>query len=472
MSIMLGENSSVESAAASLDEELRANFFVYRLMMKKELLENGPAAKPDVYMEEIDKKFRQYWHELFNGSIQEGLGKDNEFTEAAAGRYSDELADQVNSVSNRAFLEGYNAALNKGVDKAVAWKRIADAWGLDPSQMRAWVTSYPEGGYQTDEIPNEDRLNKMLDTRATRISEHESWTIQQLAKQTRWLSDDALKTGVKVWRTAADELVCPTCAPMDGLAIPIGKQFKTGLGKFFCPPIHINCRCNVELQTEEKVTKAMSGDPFDRDKSGRFATREQRASRPISAPRQQHFDWPDADHEEMPTSYLKEKQSPFLAQKKKPQAKSAAANEEKKASTELTEDYVADPDEIESQLVDAAGITFGQLKIDDVFPVKDTYLFSDDPEARSTFVSPEDNGPQEPEYSVVINNAPTDSTTLSGHLRVVSIDTLTPREIDKWVETGHYVSNDNSGFQSTREMGSVHRASGHSIKLITLEYER
>lgn len=471
MSMMLGENSAVANVpvVVELEEHLRANFFVYRLLMKKELIENGPATQPEEYLAEIDQKFRQYWHELFHGPIRSGMGKENDFTEAAAGRYTDELADQVNSVSNRAFIEGYNAALNKGVDKAVAWQRIADAWGLDPAQMRAWVTSYPEGGYQTEEVPNEDRLNKMLDTRARRIAGHEAWTVHQLGKQVQWLADDAFKNGIKVWRTAHDELVCPTCAPMDGIAIKVGSRFKTAMGSFFSPPIHINCRCDVILQTENDVTKSMGDDPYDRDRRGRFAHQEQRVNRPVV----RQLEWPDADYEEMPYDLPRQKPSPFLKEKKKKRHSDASDSRGPRVppSGNDATDTVLAPGSFLQEILGDKHIS--SLKEDDVIGASNLSIFPNDVSNRSMMVDDDPSGSYEDTIVRVINAPEGDS--LTGHLRVVSIEELNPSEVDGWIDNDTYLDTTRVGDRiesGAQEVGFTSLMSGQSIRMITLEYER
>ena len=42
----------------------------------------------------------------------------------------------------------------------------------------------------------------------------------------------------EVWRTAADERVCPICGPLNGKRVPVGESWD-GLR----PPAHPNCRC-------------------------------------------------------------------------------------------------------------------------------------------------------------------------------------------------------------------------------------
>ena len=48
---------------------------------------------------------------------------------------------------------------------------------------------------------------------------------------------------IRIWVTARDERVCPTCGPLDGVTYPVGKAFAYGE-----PPIHPNCRCNLEYE--------------------------------------------------------------------------------------------------------------------------------------------------------------------------------------------------------------------------------
>nr|BAL54537.1 hypothetical conserved protein [uncultured prokaryote] len=45
------------------------------------------------------------------------------------------------------------------------------------------------------------------------------------------------------WYTADDEIVCPVCEPLDGLAVEVGETFAdSGVSS---PPAHPNCRCTI-----------------------------------------------------------------------------------------------------------------------------------------------------------------------------------------------------------------------------------
>ena len=275
-----------------VQRQLAVDFIVYRTVVSEELKQKNPKGKATAaVLEEMHGNLEQYWEEVFNptiraGYLSTGTKLDNEVAEAAVGKYSGVLADQINSVSDKAFLEGYHAALNKGWEKAVAWQRIADAYGLDPAQMRQWVSYYPTEGYHPDEIPkkSKDQKDKMLKARASRIGDNEGTNLQNLGKQIEWqqqhIKGDIPDLAKKVWRTAKDELVCPVCAPMDAIAIPVKAKFKTSNGEYFVPPVHVNCRCSVYiLRAEDDVVKRMGNDRFNRDAKGRFSRTEQRTSR-------------------------------------------------------------------------------------------------------------------------------------------------------------------------------------------------
>lgn len=284
-----------DTALKGVQRQLAVDFLVYRATISQELRKTNPDKKvtQDV-LKELHGNLEGYWKDVFNPTIRAGyIGSttnlDKEVAEAAVGKYSGVLADQINSVSDKAFLEGYHAALNKGWEKAVAWQRISEAYGLDPAQMRQWVSYYPTEGYHPEEIPkkSKDQRDKMLKSRAERIGDNEGTNLQNLGKQIEWqqqhIKGDIPDLAKKVWRTAKDELVCPVCAPMDAIAIPVNAQFKTANGKYFVPPVHVNCRCSVYiLRAEDDVVKSMGRDRYNRDAKGRFARTEGRTSRNIS----------------------------------------------------------------------------------------------------------------------------------------------------------------------------------------------
>jgi hypothetical protein len=50
---------------------------------------------------------------------------------------------------------------------------------------------------------------------------------------------------IKIWMTNMDDLVCPICAPLDGMEVELGQDFD-GIDQ---PPAHPGCRCFLETST-------------------------------------------------------------------------------------------------------------------------------------------------------------------------------------------------------------------------------
>lgn len=55
------------------------------------------------------------------------------------------------------------------------------------------------------------------------------------------------------WVVAHDERLCPQCAPMDGVRVPIGAPFDTVLGAMAGPPLHPNCRCTTRAVLKDQA---------------------------------------------------------------------------------------------------------------------------------------------------------------------------------------------------------------------------
>lgn len=56
---------------------------------------------------------------------------------------------------------------------------------------------------------------------------------------------------MKTWVTAGDERVCPVCAPLDGVEVPIDSNFEGAGVKY--PPAHVMCRCDVYYDTKTNL---------------------------------------------------------------------------------------------------------------------------------------------------------------------------------------------------------------------------
>ena len=111
-----------------------------------------------------------------------------------------------------------------------------------------------------------DVLEKKLEfyyspERARRIATTEVTKLYAEGNQAAWKESGVV--GENRWMTAQDELVCPICEPLDGMAVPLGDNGFTseagGMG-ITGPPAHINCRCWLQpIVDEESVRGAIQG---------------------------------------------------------------------------------------------------------------------------------------------------------------------------------------------------------------------
>lgn len=246
-----------------LAHQLEAGFLVYRQLMADEL-RKAPNKDPRV-LKEMHNRLRDYWGVIFTDNIQDGFKikaseLDDDFVKVAAGKYSGTLSTQLNRVSDNAFNQAYRAGLNKGWERAEAWDKAANAWGLDPARMRRWIVGAPgptDNLYDTRmHTGGEGTLTTLIEDRARNMGEHESRTVVNLGQQAWWTKakEDGIiaQDAQKVFVTARDELVCNVCGPLDGITVPLNKTFSG----FYMPPLHINCRCEVELNFNQQIRKA------------------------------------------------------------------------------------------------------------------------------------------------------------------------------------------------------------------------
>ena len=199
--------------------------------------------------------------------------------------YAMDLGEYLNTTSVDAMVNGFSAQLNAGANPDVAWQRSTAGYGLDDRQTRRYITQLTEvsrNKYEPMAVPEgaQQALDKAVLERADRLGVNEAYKATQMGRNTVWSYME--KTGKitqgakKRWITAHDELVCPVCAPLDKVEVPLSEPFVTNGMKIYAPGVHPNCRCEIVLINSIDIVKAMPGDPFDRDKNGRFASTEQR----------------------------------------------------------------------------------------------------------------------------------------------------------------------------------------------------
>jgi len=90
---------------------------------------------------------------------------------------------------------------------------------------------------------------ELVAARAQAIAETESWAAATAGEMESWTLLDGLgllgEDLVMVWVAQAD--ACDECLELDGEEAAIGRAFKAG-GLFDGPPLHPNCRCELELR--------------------------------------------------------------------------------------------------------------------------------------------------------------------------------------------------------------------------------
>lgn len=213
--------------------------------------------------------------------------------EPFAAAHAQALGDYLAETSAEALAEGFAAQLNAGWHPTTAWTRASYAWGLDKQQMKSYVMGLLKGdreAYATDPVPLAARaaVDRLMLARADRLGLTEAFKANQLGKGLSWLileQTGQLPPGaMKKWVTAGDERVCGVCGGLDGQTVPLKAKFETPGGeRFFAPGTHPNCRCWLELvypDLGDDIVKNVPGDPYDRDRKGQFARKEERATKP------------------------------------------------------------------------------------------------------------------------------------------------------------------------------------------------
>jgi len=171
--------------------------------------------------QEFEKKARSYAESLLlavateqataamlSSSAFADVERAYDFASQWAKDYSYELVRGVNETTRKRLGELFTRARAEGWTREMLVDRIARMFGRQRAEMIA-----------TTEV-----------TRA----------YSQGTEIARQILDDAGVSFVHVWRTAADERVCPICAPRD--------DHEQGDGWDDLPPAHVGCRCWTTLE--------------------------------------------------------------------------------------------------------------------------------------------------------------------------------------------------------------------------------
>lgn len=232
------------------------------------------------------------------GSVRGG-GKmvPDEMVTQFSQRYAVDIANYFNETSAQALTEGFNTYVNRKLARRVAAEKALEGFGLNSRMMRALVGRIARGKVDSpleldSDASTRDYIEMMLVQRAHDIGDNEGFNVSQHGQQITWLY--LQKTGrlsmqaLKVWHTARDERVCPSCGPMDKQAVLVSDPFTTDYGKLWVPSMHPSCRCEVRLRTlvREDFVLAKADDRWlerehPRGEGGRFRAKPAPA-RPVA----------------------------------------------------------------------------------------------------------------------------------------------------------------------------------------------
>lgn len=295
---------------------LGASMFVYRMYMRRRLREEMKETLPEklpVIAGAVFGSFLPSWVHVIAPAVLAGyleghravkLGKVPEpYLRDVAETYARELGEHINEVSYDAMMQGFHAQVNRRVPARRAMENVISAYGVPARTMNALVKIWTgEDNKVLSRSPSPSKrdqkaaslIERAFKLRSEQFGDTEAWTASRQGKQITWmynLSKGTLPPGTtRVWRTARDERVCPSCGPLDKTEVPLDQPFITDMGEYWSPPLHPKCRCDIDLAmsitlaVKESVGKAMGDDPFDRDRRGRFARDEARLAPEVARP--------------------------------------------------------------------------------------------------------------------------------------------------------------------------------------------
>jgi Phage Mu protein F like protein len=275
---------------------IAATVALYRALVGGRLskvLPDDPVGAIEAAWEEVKGSWTtEMAKELIPVVARHATGIPDQAIKAAAESLAEDIGEYLHGTSRDAVVQGLNQQLAQGIGDRVAWTRSLFGLGLDAPQTRSYLNAAgknPEGATEIINLPAMRNAERMVAQRAERIADNEEHTVSQISKVITWrIKEKAglIEPGSLVrWVTARDERVCPTCGPLHKKTVKMGEAFEVpGGGRIFAPGIHPNCRCRIIIlkpkNLVEKSLKLADGDwdPYDRDRSGKFAEREMRTA--------------------------------------------------------------------------------------------------------------------------------------------------------------------------------------------------
>lgn len=180
----------------------------------------------------------------------------NPAAQRVAARQAARLVTNVSLETLAALRAVVVRAIREGIPPYDAARIIRELVGMTTQQAQAAMNYREE---LIDQGLPLERVNTLVDRYAAKKIRERAETIARTeimdalneGSEESWREAQAeglLGDGAKKeWMVAPDDRLCPSCEPMDGVAVPLGDDFSTPLGKVSGPPLHPNCRCTTAV---------------------------------------------------------------------------------------------------------------------------------------------------------------------------------------------------------------------------------
>lgn len=223
------------------------------------------------HMDELGDAYRQHAQDTTRGAYLRGarLGSDalrahrvdvrfdvvNPEAVAYARRASGALITAIDESQREAVRVLAESAVSGERTVQELARDVRDIVGLRPDQVRT-LAQYRERlaarDLTADEVERKLRryADALLRQRGELIARTEILKAANEGQLALWR--EAKQAGQleglrKIWVTTPDELLCPHCEPLDGVAVGLTDAWDSEIGSVSTPPLHPNCRCTMGL---------------------------------------------------------------------------------------------------------------------------------------------------------------------------------------------------------------------------------
>lgn len=211
--------------------------------------------------------FEPYWKQMIRpmflaqiaaNKVADAKGAIPAMTQLAlADDYAARIGMYMNQTSAAAIQDGFNAYVNRRVPVKIAAERAMRSFGLTKRQMASVVNLGAQDAKNSvrpidTQAPVRSFIERQIRHRFKIVGDQEAFNVSQQALQVNWLymveNGQLPETAKRVWVTARDEFVCPTCGPMHLKEVGVKEYFIVDGVKMWVPGVHVGCRCTMRLK--------------------------------------------------------------------------------------------------------------------------------------------------------------------------------------------------------------------------------